>query len=89
MQEYLDGQLIYFQCFLKDQRIRPFPKSLEPQFENESMCENNLIKMTMTSMKVKLHAELHNPGGSAVFASAASLSRGQRSQPLRHPSSSI
>ena len=35
---------------------RPFPSSLVPLFQSESMCET--ILMTLICMKMKLHAEL-------------------------------
>ena len=37
---------------------RPFPSSLVPRFQSESKCETFLMKMTLTCMKMKLHAEL-------------------------------
>ena len=37
---------------------RPFPSSLVPLFQSESKGETILMKMTLISMKMKLHAEL-------------------------------
>ena len=36
----------------------PFPSSLVPLFQSDSDCETILMKMTLTCMKMKLHAEL-------------------------------
>ena len=37
---------------------RPFPSSLVPLFQSESKCKTILMKMTLSYMKKKLHAEL-------------------------------
>ena len=53
IRSFLPGFLRPFFCPFN----RPFPSSLVPLFQGESKRETILMKMTLISMKMKLHAE--------------------------------